>query len=194
MEGINNSCHRNVCIGVMDGYIAGVYGSTNNSHGSGILGIGGTGVYGIGSSGYGGFLTNTGTQRSLVTGNGNVGIGTMNSRTNYKLDVAGAIHSSTGGVYYPDGSQQTTAWTGVVCGGDYAESVDVTDDRTHYEPGDVLILDPDNAGKILRSIESYSTSVSGIYSTKPGTAGRWQSTAKSPDEVRWLSLALYLSS
>jgi hypothetical protein len=47
----------------------------------------------------------------------------------------------------------------------------------------VLVLDADNPGKMLKSIDAYSTSVSGIYSTKPGTVGRRQVTAKSPDEV-----------
>ena len=70
-----------------------------------------------------------------------------------------------------------------MCGGDYAESVDVTCNRTNYEPGDVLVLDADNPGKMLKSIEAYSTSVSGIYSTKPGTVGRRQTTEKSADEV-----------
>jgi hypothetical protein len=35
----------------------------------------------------------------------------------------------------------------------------------------------------LKSAEPYSTAVTGIYSTKPGTVGRRQATAKSPDEV-----------
>jgi hypothetical protein len=78
---------------------------------------------------------------------------------------------------------QSTAFTGVVCGGDYAESVDVTGDRTSYEPGDLLVLDPGTPGKFLKSAEAYSTLVAGIYSTKPGTVGRRQATAKSPNEI-----------
>jgi hypothetical protein len=111
---------------------------------------------------------------------GHVGIGTTTPA--YTLDVAGNIHASTA-IIYPDGSQQTTAWTGTVCGGDYAESVDVSGDRTHYEPGDVLVIDPDVSGRFLKSSEPYSTSVTGIYSTKPGTVGRRQLTPKSPEEV-----------
>jgi len=114
---------------------------------------------------------------------GNVGIGTTNP--GQKLDVAGNIKlTGTGAsIYFPDGSIQATAYTGVVCGGDYAESVDVTGSRTSYEPGDVLVIDPSAPGKFLKSNQPYSTLVTGIYSTKPGTVGRRQTTSKSPDEV-----------
>jgi hypothetical protein len=123
----------------------------------------------------GGALINT-----MTLNNGKVGIGTTSP--GYALDVAGQVHVSTG-VVYPDGTQQTTAWTGVVCGGDYAESVDVTGSRRSYEPGDLLVIDPDAPGKFLKSAEPYSTSVTGIFSTKPGTVGRRQKTPMSPDEV-----------
>jgi hypothetical protein len=63
--------------------------------------------------------------------------------------------------------------------------VDVSGDRTHYEPGDVLVIDPAAEGNFLKSVEPYSTSVTGIYSTKPGLVGRRQLTDKSQmkDEV-----------
>jgi hypothetical protein len=70
---------------------------------------------------------------------GNVGIGTTNPQA--KLEINGNLR------FTGDGSLQTTAWTGVLCGGDYAESVDVTGDRTKYGPGDVLVIDPDDSGK-----------------------------------------------
>jgi len=115
---------------------------------------------------------------------GSVGIGTTSPGA--PLEVNGSLKltaGSGGSIIFQDGSIQTVAYTGVTCGGDYAESVDVTGDRTNYEPGDVLVLDADNPGKMLKSIEAYSTSVSGIYSTKPGTVGRRQTTPKSLDEV-----------
>ena len=82
---------------------------------------------------------------------------------------------------FGDGTNQTTAWTGVLCGGDYAESVDVVGGRTQYEPGDVMVIDPANPGSFLKSSESYSTLVAGIYSTKPGVIGR---RGTDPDKVK----------
>lgn len=120
-----------------------------------------------------------------LNANGNIGIGTTAAPSG-KLEVNGNVvlsSNSGGSIIFQDGSVQNVAYTGVTCGGDYAESVDVTGNRTSYEPGDVLVLDENNPGKILKSIEAYSTSVSGIYSTKPGTVGRRQTTPKSPDEV-----------
>jgi hypothetical protein len=88
-----------------------------------------------------------------------------------------------GSIVFSDGSTQSTAWTGSLCGGDYAESIDVSDDRRRYEPGDVLVIDPKIEGKFLKSAEPYSMAVAGIYSTKPGVVGRRQTTAKNPDEI-----------
>jgi hypothetical protein len=113
--------------------------------------------------------TNTGTNLMTMLGNGYVGIGTTTPA--YPLDVAGQIHSS-GGFVFQDGTTQTTAFIPANCGADYAEAVDVTGDRTKYEPGDILVIDPNAPGKFLKSNQTYSTLVSGIYSTKPGFVGR----------------------
>ncbi len=126
-----------------------------------------------------------GTNPSIeVLSSGKVGIGTATPGA--PLEVNGSVKltaKSGGSITFQDGTVQNTAYTGINCGGDYAESVDVTGDRTNYEPGDVLVLDADNPGKMLKSIEAYSTSVSGIYSTKPGTVGRRQITPKSSEEI-----------
>jgi hypothetical protein len=131
-------------------------------------------------------LSGTGNTSPDVVVNvaGLVGIGTMAPGS--KLEVNGSVKltaNSGASITFQDGTTQSTAYTGVTCGGDYAESVDVTGSRTDYEPGDVLVIDSDVSGKFLKSAEPYSTSVTGIYSTKPGTVGRRQTTPKSDAEV-----------
>jgi hypothetical protein len=126
---------------------------------------------------------------------GNVGIGTTSPGavppSGYTtgtpiLEVKGDVvltRNSGGSITFQDGTTQSSAYTGVVCGGDYAESVDVTGSRANYEPGDVLVIDPNAHGRFLKGNQAYSTLVAGIFSTKPGTVGRRQTTTKSADEV-----------
>jgi hypothetical protein len=117
--------------------------------------------------------------RPYISFNNNVGIGTTTPGA--ALEVNGNIkmtYSPTNptSLTFSDGSVQATAYTGVICGGDYTESVDVTGSRTNYEPGDILVIDPGAPGKFLKGNQAYSTLVAGIYSTKPGTVGRRQTT------------------
>lgn len=104
---------------------------------------------------------------------GNIGIGT--TMPGAALEVRGAIKltsGSNGSIVFQDGTTQTTAFIPANCGADYAESVGVSGDRTNYLPGDILVIDPDNPGKFLKSNQPYSTMVAGIYSTQPGFVGR----------------------
>jgi hypothetical protein len=115
---------------------------------------------------------------------GSVGIGTTSP--NAKLEVNGNINltaSSGAHMTYADGTVQSTAWTGVLSGGDYAESVDVAGERLDYLPGDVLMIDPEHPDRFRKASEPYSRMVAGIYSTKPGITGRRQPTVKSKEEI-----------
>lgn len=104
--------------------------------------------------------------------------GNFSVRGNLKLALG-----SGASITFQDGTTQNTAYTGVTCGGDYAESVNASGDRESYEPGDVLVLSDDTTTDIAKSVGPYSTSVAGIYSTKPGIVGRRQLTPKSDAEV-----------
>jgi hypothetical protein len=106
---------------------------------------------------------------------GNVGIGTTNPQA--KLEISGSLR------FTADGSVQSTAWTGVLCGGDYAEAVDAKGSRKSYEPGDVLVIGDGAEGEVQKSAEPYSTMVAGIFATKPGVIGRRQSLLKDGAEI-----------
>lgn len=122
--------------------------------------------------------------RMTIENTGNVGIGTV--QPSAALEVNGSVKLTSGSgasVTFADGTVQSTAYTGVICGGDYAESVDVSGDRKHYEPGDVLVISSDEKGDVAKSSKPYSTAVVGIYSTKPGIIGRRQTGSKDSEEV-----------
>lgn len=105
---------------------------------------------------------------------GPVGIGTANPSA--ALEVNGTLKvdtTGTNGLTFSGAvGTQTTPWTGVLCGGDYAESVDVAGSKAQYEPGDLIVVDPHSPGHFLKSTEPYSTLVAGIYSTSPGVVGK----------------------
>ena len=117
------------------------------------------------------------TVEAMTINGGSVGIGTTSPGA--KLEVNGSVKLTSGSgasITFADGTVQSTAYSGTctATGGDYAESVDVSGEKSGYEPGDVMVLDPDNKGHFLVSTEPYSTLVAGIYSTKPGYVGRRQ--------------------
>ncbi len=110
---------------------------------------------------------------------GKVGIGTTTPGSTLEVNGNVTLTANSGGsMTYPDGTVQSTAWNGVLTGGDYAESVAVLGSREKYEPGDVLVIDPSSEGIFLRSSVPYSTAVTGVYSTKPGLIGRRQLTTR----------------
>jgi hypothetical protein len=58
------------------------------------------------------FFGTSNAVRLTIHANGNVGVGAENPQS--KLEVAGTVHSSTGGFKFPDGTVQTTAAAGTV--------------------------------------------------------------------------------
>lgn len=119
-----------------------------------------------------------------VNSTGSVGIGTTSPGS--KLEVNGNLKLTSGSgaaITYADGTTQTTAWTGVLCGGDYAESVGVTGARNLYEPGDLIVVDPAHSDSFAKSSEPYSTLVAGIYSTKPGVTGKRSPASSTAPEI-----------
>ncbi|MCI0406482.1 MAG: hypothetical protein L0209_10540 [candidate division Zixibacteria bacterium] len=56
-------------------------------------------------------------------------------------------------------------------GADFAEMVAVSSGALTVEPGDVLVIDPNNHRATVKSTQSRSTLVAGIFSTKPGFVG-----------------------
>jgi len=132
-------------------------------------------------------VTNSGAINQLLRVNG-----TGDTTVSRNLGVAGNVALTGGGAHmtYPDGTVQSTAWNGTTCGGDYAESIDVTGDRKAYEPGDVLVIDPKAEGKFLKSFEAYATTVMGIYSTQPGLTGRRVGAPKTGEEVPMAMLGI----
>jgi hypothetical protein len=84
---------------------------------------------------------------------GNVIIGQTNNADVFRVDTAGKG-------FFNGGTQ-----TG---GADFAESVAVVGDRSHYEPGDLLVIDREGKRRLAQASKPYSTLVAGIYSTKPG--------------------------
>lgn len=159
--------------------VDGAFTGVNGNKGYMELSFGDHGAYrGVGLSGSGNTFPD-----AVVGANGSVGIGVTAPAE--KLEVSGNLKISGGGAHiiFSDGSVQDKAWNGTLCGGDYAESVDVSGKRTQYEPGDVLVIDPAQPGKFLKSNQAYSKLVTGVYSTKPGVVGRRQTGITKDQEV-----------
>lgn len=54
-------------------------------------------------------------------------------------------------------------------GADYADMMTVAEEKTAYEPGDVLAIGP--TGELVKAEGAYSTAVVGVYSTQPAFVG-----------------------
>lgn len=149
----------------LPGYPGGVYASSGS--GSAIQGssTSGAGVYGGASTGTGVYAQARGTGNALIavsesggtstTTNGNIALfkNTVNAGNVARI-------SSTGRGYFNGGTQ--------LSGADVAEAFDVVGERSSYEPGDVLVVSTASDRTVEKSRAPNSTSVVGVYATKPG--------------------------
>jgi hypothetical protein len=102
---------------------------------------------------YGGGGSNAEVALFNSTGGEDILVGQASSTKVFRVSVTGEV--------FADGGYQST-------GADFAESVAVKGERSQYEPGDVLEIDPAADRHLALSHHAYSTLVAGIYSTKPG--------------------------
>jgi hypothetical protein len=121
----------------------GVQGQTGSPTGFGIAGIN---THPDGTAAY----FNVGT---IGGGSGNIIVGQSNGINRFRVNAAGKG-------FFNGGTE--------VGGADFAESVAVTEEKSGYEPGDVMTIDGALRRTMTRSTTPYSTMVAGIYSTKPG--------------------------
>ena len=168
----------------------GVYGGTASDEGIGVLGnrfngsasgFGGGGVRGQTSAADFSFTYGTSGVATAATGTsvgifgqtyspngtagwfanvagGNILIGGFGqpSTTVFRVDGAGTVFADGG--FQPNGA-------------DFAESMEVTGDRSKYVAGDLLVIDTTVTRHLALAKKPYSTLVAGIYSTKPGMLG-----------------------
>lgn len=146
------------------GFPSGVFGQNSGTQGIGVYGLAlantgqSTAVYGESEStaGNASLFNNNG-----VDGNGdpcagmsacNVIVGQANAGTVFRVGGDGHVHA--------------TAYD--VGGADFAESMIAAGGRSRYQPGDLMAIDRTGQRSLTLTSEPYSTSVAGIYSTKPG--------------------------
>jgi hypothetical protein len=129
---------------------------------------GGAAVFGVASSAnsFGGMFVNEAGGTILV---GSIGPAPTATAV-FKVDGTGRVYADGG--FQPGGA-------------DFAESMAVAGDRTKYEAGDLMVIDPTTNRRLDLAREPYSTLVAGIYSTRPGMLGstRRIDEAASADEV-----------
>lgn len=172
------------------GTAVGVVGQTFSDQGIGVLGnrpnatasgFGGGGVRGLTSADNFVFTYGTSGVATAATGSA-VGIFGQTYSPN---GTAGLFANVAGGnileggfgqpettVFRVDGTGRVFADGGFQpSGADFAESMEVTGDRSRYAAGDLLVIDTTVTRHLALAKKPYSTLVAGIYSTKPGMLG-----------------------
>jgi hypothetical protein len=164
----------------------GVFGNRPNAAASG---FGGGGVRGVTSADNFVFTYGTSGVATALTGSA-VGIFgqaySPNGTAGFFANVAGG-NILEGGfgqpattVFRVDGTGRVFADGGLQpSGADFAESMEVTGDRSKYAAGDLLVIDPTANRRVALAQRPYSTLVAGIYSTKPGMLGTTRKVGES---------------
>ncbi len=157
----------------------GVLGSAVNSpNGVGVQGTAlATGVIGnsIGDTGVGVAGLNqtatgatTGVLAQVLSSSGSAGVFQAPGVASANLIVGKTSGSPVTIRFRVDGAGRTFANQFTTPASDFAESILTAGDKSSYEAGDVLVIDPGSTRRVDRSSEPYSTLVAGIYSTQPG--------------------------
>ena len=136
----------------------GVRGQTQSTSGfsSGVRGDA-FGASGQGAGVYGQTFSPEGTAGLFINRRrGNILVGSVGENpdtTVFRVDGSGRVFANGG--FRPFGA-------------DFAEEMVVSGDRSRYEPGDLLVIDPSGEHRLTLSEMPYSTLVAGVYSTRPG--------------------------
>jgi hypothetical protein len=201
---VNSVCPSCLIVGLEglasadSGTVVGASGVTYSDEGIGVIGdrpnpnasgTGGGGVRGLTSAANFDFTYGTAGVATAATGS-SVGV----FGQSWSPDgTAGFFANAAGGNILIGGIGQPASWvfrvdgTGRVfadggfqsSGADFAESMAVAGDRSKYEAGDLLVIDPGADRRLALAQQPYSTLVAGIYSTKPGMLG----TTRKVDEA-----------
>jgi hypothetical protein len=165
----------------------GVFGHSASTAGTGVQGLadatsgdavgvygvsastGGTGVFGevTAATAAGSTLFPAGVYGKIASNSGAAGLfDTTNASGSILIGRSG---STPVNVFRVDSTGKVFANGGTVnSGADFAESVSVQQDRSMYEPGDIMAIDPSGIRRFMKVDKPYSTLIAGIYSTKPG--------------------------
>lgn len=145
-------------------FAAGVFGEDDGTSGTGVYGLAlantgsATAIYSETEStdGNASLFNNNGVDSSgnpcTLLSTCNIIVGQANAVTVFRVGGDGHVHATS----YDVG------------GADFAESMSAAGGRSQYQPGDLMAIDQTGKRSLRLTSEPYSTSVAGIYSTKPG--------------------------